>query len=373
MPVSATPERVLLTGVPKVAFYSGGTRCPEDITFASCLRAALEYLGECPGCRHLSTHPAGSPIICSYAWFLGITGHAFSLIWEHGWSPGNGNLHWIAEDRAEPYRRGLEAAGRGGEVLLRGGTWPNEDTVRDMIKASLQAGRPAIALGVAGPPEAGLVTGYDDGGDVLMGWSFFQDMLEFSAVLAFEPTGEFRARDWYAGMEGLITLGEPGTPAPREGLARSSLQFGLERIRMPWIAGRHAGLAAYDAWVGHLLMDGAFDTTEAELLTARFGVHDTMVGNLAELRWYGSLFLSQVASGEPWMAPELLRAAACMTEEHKLMWDAWDLVGGIGRDPAKVSKLAEPDVRRQMAQVIRASRAQCAEAADHIEAALEKA
>ncbi len=373
MPISASPERVLLSGVPRVAFYSGGARCPEDITFASCLRAALEFLGDCPGCRHLATHPAGSPVSCSYAWFLGVTGHAFSLIWEHGWSPGNGNLHWIANDPSEPYRRGLEAAGRGGQVWLRGAAWPAEAALRDAIKSSLRAGRPAIALGVAGPPEAGLITGYDDDGDVLMGWSFFQDMPEFSAGLAFEPTGEFRARDWYAGMEGLITLGEPAQAPPLEELVRSALRFGLERMRTPSIAGRHAGLAAYDAWIGHLLMDGVFDTSDAEVLAERFGVHDAMVGNLAELRWYGSLFPSQVASDQPWMAPELLRAAACMTEEHKLMWDAWGLVGGIGRDPAKVQKLAEPDVRRALAEVIRASRAQYKEVADHIEAALAEA
>jgi len=34
----------VLEGVPRVHFYEGGKRCPEDITFPSCLRAILEYL-----------------------------------------------------------------------------------------------------------------------------------------------------------------------------------------------------------------------------------------------------------------------------------------------------------------------------------------
>ena len=93
-------------------------------------------------------------------------------------------------------------------MLLRGNGWPDEAAIRALIVESLQAGRPVITLGVAGPPEAELVTGYDENGAVLMGWSFFQEMPEFSAGLAFEPTGEFRARDWYSGMKGLITLGD---------------------------------------------------------------------------------------------------------------------------------------------------------------------
>ncbi|MHB1318944.1 MAG: hypothetical protein ACYCYF_10040, partial [Anaerolineae bacterium] len=328
---------------------------------------------ECPGCRHMATHSAGSPIICSYAWFLGVTGHAFSLAWEPGWSFGNGSVHWIAPDPVEPYLLGLEAVGRPGSVFLRGTNWPDEDTIRRTIRESLAAGRPVIALGVAGPPEAGLVTGYDEGGNVLMGWSFFQGMPEFSQELTFEPTGEYRVRDWYAAMEGLITLGKKTDAPARPDLVRRALRFGLERIRTPWTTGRHTGLAAYDAWIAHLLMDGAFANQEMAVLDERFQVHDAAVGNVAELRWYGSLYLSQVASDEGWMAAELLRAAACMAEEHKLMWDAWGVVGGIGHDDARVLKLAEPGTRRALAEVIRASRARCEQAALHLEEALAHA
>ena len=77
-------ERMLLSHVPHVGFYSGGPRCPEDMTYASCLRVVLEYLKELPGCRHVARHVPGSPVGCAYAWFLGVTGHAFSLVWKPG-------------------------------------------------------------------------------------------------------------------------------------------------------------------------------------------------------------------------------------------------------------------------------------------------
>ena len=40
------PERDVLDGVPRVHFYEGGRRCPEDIILPSAMRAVLEYLGE---------------------------------------------------------------------------------------------------------------------------------------------------------------------------------------------------------------------------------------------------------------------------------------------------------------------------------------
>jgi len=51
-------DRLLLQGVPRIAFYSGGARCPEDITYPACLRAALERSTEAAHWTVLET-PAG--------------------------------------------------------------------------------------------------------------------------------------------------------------------------------------------------------------------------------------------------------------------------------------------------------------------------
>lgn len=80
--------------------------------------------------------------------------------------------------------------------------------------------------------------------------------------------------------------------------------------------------------------------------------------------------MRRVAEHEPAMAQELLAAAACHEAEHDLMWQVWNLVGGLGRSDAHASKLAEPPVRRQMVPLILQARAKDEEAADHIERAL---
>ncbi len=367
---SATPERVLLSGVPKVHFFQGGPRCPEDVTFPSCLRAALEYLGDNLGCRHLPTVSPGWGLNCAYAYLMGVSGYAFGLAWREGWDPGNNDIRWIGDDPAAPFRRALAAVGYGGEVLLKEQGPADEAAYRARIVASLQAGRPVIAVGVVGPPECCLITGYDQGGDLLMGWSFFQETPEHAPNQGSEPTGEFRQSDWFAGTEGLILLGERGPIPSRQQVYRRALADAVELVRTAEANGRHTGLAAYDAWADHLLRDGAFETQDLAALTGRFMVHDFAVSAVAEARWYGSLFLTQMANDEPWMAAELLRAAACLAEEHALMWDIWGLVGGIGWEETKVRKLGEPDVRRAIAAVIRASRDRCAEMATHLEGAL---
>ena len=40
--VGCFPDRVVLEGVPRVHFYEGGPRCPEDIILPSVMRALLE-------------------------------------------------------------------------------------------------------------------------------------------------------------------------------------------------------------------------------------------------------------------------------------------------------------------------------------------
>jgi hypothetical protein len=54
----------------------------------------------------------------------------------------------------------------------------NKETMIAAIVESLAQGRPVISFGITSPPEAGLVTGYDEDGGVLYGWSYFQDRRE---------------------------------------------------------------------------------------------------------------------------------------------------------------------------------------------------
>jgi hypothetical protein len=252
----------------------------------------------------------------------------------------------------------------------------SEDVFRQRILESIDRGMPVIAFGVIGPPEACLVTGYDEGGAVLVGWNFFQDMPEFNASIEREPDGAFRKRNWYPETEGLIIPGEKVKRPEYKDLFRKSLEWGVKVMRTPVITAyglpKASGIAAFDAWIAALLKDEEFTEGDAKAIVERFNVHDDAVGTIAEGRWYGSVYLARMANMAPgnMVRSEVLRAAACFAQEHDLMWAAWDAVGGIGREPDRPLNFQKPEVRRKLVEILRQTQALDEEAASHLERAL---
>jgi hypothetical protein len=365
---------VVLEGVPRVGFYDDGERCPEDVPFPSCLRAVLEYMGESYGCKYVMATDPSWQGGCTYAYLMGTSGSAFRLSWRPGWHLDNVEIMYMSDDPAAPFERAFEAVGYLNEGVMKEKGRNKEIYFRRRIIESIRdKGRPVLAFGVIGPPECCILTGYDEYGDVVIGWNFFQGFPEFNASVEFGPSGYFRKRDWFKDTEGLIVIGEKQEKPPLSKVYRRALNWALEVMRTPVTFGdRHNGLAAYEAWADALLGDDDFSMDDMDVLRGRHMVHHDAVGTVAEGRWYGALFLMRVAEYIPSMAADLLAAAACFAAEHDLMWQIWNLAGGIGHSDAHVKKLAEPHVRRQIVPVILQARQKDVEAAGHIERALAK-
>lgn len=378
--MTSAPNRLVLENVPRVNFYQGsGPRCPEDIPFPSVMRALMEYLNEGDfGCRSCRALPPGCKIPCSYSFFTGVSGVASFLSWKPGWEDDNPEIMYMSDDPKAPFDRAFQATGYEFQYYgaeLDGNRDP-EALFRQQIVESIQKNRPVLAFGPIGPPESAIVTGYDDGGDVLIGWNFFQDMPEFNAGVEFEPSGQFRKRDWFNYPPGFsfITIGQKKQPPPLAETYRRALAWMLQVTRTPVTFGdRHSGLAAYTAWAEHLQRDEDFPDDEA-VLRQRHEVHNAAVGMVAEARWYGSVFLTQASDPAILhynVTEDLLHAAACYAAEHALMWKLWDLAGGI-ENPDAYRRLTDPAVRRQMVPVILQAREKDALAAEYITQALAR-
>ena len=387
------PDRVVLDGVPRIHFYEGGARCPEDITIPSVVRAILEYLGdEDYGCKHCPARGRACKVHCTYAFLVGVSGAAAFLSWKEGWHGDNPALFYMDADAGAVERHVFETVGYAYEAVMLEDGRDNEAVFRQRIVESINRGVPVMAYGVIGPPEPSIVTGYDEDGEVLIGWSFFQGFPEFNAGVEFEPAAEgrpegyFRKRDWFKDTANLLIIGEklptkPSLPeAGREALRRL---IGITRTPMvcpepdapEWYQNRHNGLAAYDAWANHLLCDAEWPAGDDATLLAHYQIHDVLIGTLAEARWYGSIFLAEVAEhfaagpGKPGTTEHVLHAAACYAAEHDLMWQLWELAGGIG-SPDAFRAMTDPDTRYAMADIIRQARDRDVEAVDHLEQAL---
>lgn len=365
-------SRVVLEGVPRVNFYSGGPRCPEDVPFPACLKACLEYMGDALGCRGVAVRGDQWQVGCGYAFLMGATGAAFRLAWTPGtWEPANSDLMAMHEDPLAPFQRAFDAIGYSYTLHLKDHT-DSESRFRDGIIAAI-AGRkrPVLALGVVGPPECCIITGFDDHGDTLIGWSFFQNLPEHATGLEFEASGCFRKRDWFADTEGLILIGEMGErPHPRE-VYRRALAWAIELARTPRVGSRSSGLAAYEAWAAALLMDDDFPPGDMETLRMRHVAHNDAVSTVAEGRWYGAQFLKDAAKYLPGCVAELLSGAAAYEREHDLMCKLWALQGGNGWSDSCVRNLADPEVRKESATIVRTARDEEARAVDRLEKALE--
>jgi hypothetical protein len=274
----------------------------------------------------------------------------------------------IAEDPVEPVRRAFEAVGYG-MTVDRAPAGSDPEAVRRRILESIgRDGRPVLGFGVVGPPECGVITGFDEGGEVLIGWSFFQDDRAFAEGLGFEETGYFRKRDWLEATEWLVYIGEKEAPPPATTTDRRALEWALEVMRRPEVRGRANGHAAYDAWAEAMLDDDAF-TVERDLLAERKMVVGDALNMVLEGRWTAGDFVREIADRTPEMAGALETAAAHFRAEQDLMQELLEHLGGWELSPTTLEKLADPDVRRRAASLIREARDRDLAAADQIERA----
>ncbi|MBN2389319.1 MAG: hypothetical protein JXR84_01265 [Anaerolineae bacterium] len=386
-------QRAVLESVPRVHFYEGGKRCPEDIIIPSVMRATLEYLGEEDyGCKHCPIRGQASKVFCTYSHLVGVSGAAAFLSWKEGWHGDNIALFFMDADAGAVERHIFEAIGYAYEAVMKEEGRDNKAEFRQRIIESIDRGMPVLGYGVVGPPEPSIITGYDEGGDVLIGWSFFQNFPDFNAGVEFEPAAEgqpvgyFRKHDWFKDTENLLIIGEKQPKPSLAEVSRDALRWLLKVTRTPmvrpepdapeWYRHRHNGLAAYDAWADHLLRDAEWPADDEATLRAHHQIHEDAVSTVAEARWYGSVFLAEIAEhfaaepGKLGTTEHVLHAAACYAAEHDLMWQLWELAGGIG-NPDAFRTMADPAKRRALADIVRQAREKDAAAADHMEQALQ--
>ena len=196
-----------------------------------------------------------------YTYAIVACGGAFRLGWDTAeWNCDIGAIQNTYGDAEATFRNGVAALGREFKMLWReGNEWgqPGNGTKEDFkafIKKQIDQGHPLISLGPVGPPEAGIITGYRDGGDTLLGWSGFQGIAELWPRQTFSDEGYFVTDAWWDGKGGhiqaVMSLGDiTGPRADAKWIVRNAIAA-LEGRQEGSVA---KGVAAYDAWKKALL------------------------------------------------------------------------------------------------------------------------
>ena len=355
-----TKNSCILYGVPKVAYTY-----EECTPFCAAFKACLNYMGQ----------------QIDYAYIMAITGAAFRLRWNIScWDGGNVDIMNIYEDRYEAFRRAFTAAGRSYRILLREGA-VKEDFI-SFLKTELEEGRPVIAFGIIGPPEACLITGYRDNGNTLLGWNCFQDNQEFTKNVSRDDTGYFITDGWWENecTVALIAVGERQEPlADHKEVLRNALDIlTKEKIVFCDVQGKPeaeyaGGQQAYDMWAASIGEDKNFpDGAILPILYERIVCQNDAITMLGEGRYYASVYLDQVGREKEQVSEECSRAAQYMRRAAELARKMVQIMGGCIQDEANTRRFAEPEIRQELVPIILKAKEYEARACGEIEKIVKK-
>ncbi len=355
-----TKDSCILYGVPKVAYSY-----EECTPFCVAMKACLNYMGQ----------------QIDYAYIMAITGAAFRLRWNVDyWDGGNVDIMNIYEDRYEAFRRAFAAAGRSYRLLKREGT-SREDFLR-FIKEELEEGRPVIAFGIIGPPEACLITGYRENGNQLLGWNCFQDNQEFSKNVTQDESGYFVTDGWWENecTVALIAVGErqEALASHKEILANALQILTEEKIifeKQENLSGAEyaGGQRAYEYWARRVGDDKEFPKGAIlPILYERLVCQNDAVVMLAEGRFYAAAYLEQVGRDIPQVERECEQAAGYLRRAAELGLKMGEVVGGLIQDEERTRHFAKPEIRKQLVTLINNAAGFEAEATKLIVEILEK-
>jgi hypothetical protein len=333
-------NKVYIDGVRRIAWDTG-----EMCEFAASLVSALDCLGE----------------RVPYHAVMGASGAAFRFtINPEQWDFGNYSIRNIAADANEPVRRAFAATGYACELRAKGTRQEDVTAIMD----SIDRGFPVLAYSVVGPSDYCIITGYDDGGEVLMGWSTYQDIRDDHNI-PHDATGYFRKPGWHDNLRGYVLIGEKGDIPPARAVTLDALRWAAHLMRTPSAGHLCTGLAALKLWADEMVDERYFAGLDQGALGWRY-VSATI--NITMLRDHTSAepFLRQAAEVVPDFQPELSSAADCYARMRVLRDRMDDVIDDRFTEKA-MKAFGDPDARKAFAGLILQIRDVEAEALAHVE------
>jgi len=263
-----------------------------------------------------------------YEWVMGVSGAAFSATIDAAtWDP----LAAAPLDDAT-LSRAAQAVGAKPDVV--GPPFDDEmkALVLDRVAEAVEAKLPPLVKGIAGPPEYGLIVGYDEEGLTFLARTFFDKTDKPSKI----------GWDAFADAEhGLVAFLDRGASPDRAQLARGAVTQA--------VATAQSSEDALDTWLGGLRDDARWSDAK-HAGTAAFGDH-AMRTILADKRRAAAKFLRgtrSIFSTAP--GADLLRAA----ESYGFVVDACAKIGTGPFDGSIAMRFLDAGHRRAWAKQLEA-------------------
>jgi len=327
--IKKTAAGCVLHGVPQVRWGREVDGEVQETPFTQCLHTVLTYMGQ----------------KMSYTEIMAYSGAAFRMGWGGGdhWCPSSSDLQSHYDTLVKPFELTFRGIGRGYDIcgIPEGPDKVKKEEAIEFVKSEIENGRPVIAFGVVGPCEAGIITGYQSNGEVVLGWSVFQDW----AAQELDESGYYVQDNWWANTTGLISIGEEtGAPASDKAVLENALML-MSANEVRGYGGEHtfyAGQAAYEKWAKALECEN-FD---AEGASGDGGQCETMELLLGE-RGYAAAYMNFMAERYPDLADECKECARLL----KATVDCIHPMRALQEEPS--NWLENKETRQQMATLVR--------------------
>jgi len=336
----------ILYGVPKVHYGAFGGCTPYPI----CLKAVANYMG----------------IDLDYDDAIVMCGAAFRLVWDStAWNGGNVDVLLGFDDPETVFRSGIEALGHEFKLLGRDGSaaaaepekfkMADDTVVKDafiaFIKERIDNGVPIIALGIIGPPEACVITGYRGNGQTLLGWNCFQDSPEFASSVTFDESGYFITSSWWENRDTVAVMSMGDKIGEQESI-KKIVKRGILALEGR-LAGKYAkGIAAYAAWKKAILDESQFsENMVAPLQAERIMCQGDAMDCLADGRTNAYKYFNKLAlknPEQPLFEKIAGQFAACAAGADKM----YRTLGGWERGEAQMKALMKIEIRHRLAELI---------------------
>ncbi|MDF2686437.1 MAG: transcriptional regulator, AraC family [Clostridia bacterium] len=237
-------SRRLIPNVEKL--YENGA---ENYMFCSCMRSVMAALNENKD--------------FDFSFFAGITGDFFTQIWGEPKWQYNDSYSTVARDTGEPIKAAFNACGYEYEYYSKQEISSNQQKFIGKIVDSIDKGFPVLTFGIVGPPICSIIFGYDENGDILIGWSQFTDEpKEENPLDLVVAENYFQVRNGLDRSNALIFFGKKRkTPAVEQSIKDSLLNI-HKFSALPQTKNIHFGKKAFDDWADSLLCDEYFATEE---------------------------------------------------------------------------------------------------------------
>ena len=322
---------VVLYGVPKIHYGAFGGITPLPI----CMKAAANYMG----------------IDLDYAEAIVCSGAAFRFTWnETCWDGGSVADIFAFDDPLKVLRCALESVGYEYNLIERNATTKKSEFI-DFIKEHIDKGLPVMARGVVGPPEMGLITGYRDNGNTLLGWSVFQDYPEVAGNIRFDESGYYITDQWWENeyTNAVMSFGKATGK-------RLTIKTVIENAIAVMTPRRHGDYAkaglAYDAWKKAILDENEFkpDMISA-LLVERFMCQGDAMDCLADGRHNAYQYFKKLAGENP-TQPLYERIAEQFSTAAASAQKMFDVLGGYERGEVQMQAFAKHKTRVEIGNLI---------------------